>query len=252
MPTNKSQVSKCCGASKYRDVYGDTMQDLCSSCAEPFIPEADPQIKGKYTPEDQANKFTPQQEEKCCEKCYDVLINKDTACINSSCKCHSPQTESGEKCNCGFGMMRHKIGCNYANEVIENLIDSQSPNSGEKCKFCNRDHNKDMACREYINSIAYIPSPTEDWEELGKLCAYLNKHDGTPHAGISPFMVKALKSFISQLITSTRLAEREETIKFISRDQGWEDTEFYYRVKLLGEKRTLEEFKRDLQDNSNK
>ena len=74
------EVSKCCGAEMRRDFYGDIMQDLCSSCAEPFEPS-----------------ITESEEMlECCLDCLDTNYSEETfgkvpiweKCSNKNCGCH--------------------------------------------------------------------------------------------------------------------------------------------------------------------
>lgn len=274
MPTNKSQVSKKCSCGSVQFDYAGR----CLACkVKPFIPQQEEKgccnhcvfNNGRdYKHADNCPCHSPQQE--CCEKCK---CNNNTidhqfvrgihSCDYSNCPCHhSPQTESREKClvHCnGILNHPHHDNCCKCGEDLR-LSFPQSPNSGEKCLKCG------MFCTSVsiLSSFNCTPSTKEDWEESFKNEFY--------DVGVAGYLIgtqalslrngEIIKSFISQLITSTRLAEREKWLRLtVGEDKDAEITaEGHGKIKgpafmegYLFAKNNLQKQKgRLLQDNSNK
>lgn len=60
-----------------------------------------------------------------------------------------------------------------------------------------------------------------------------------------------IKAFFRKSIKDSYHMGMEHAIRHISKDQGWENSEWFYRQYLLGDTRTLEQFKADLKKGDN-
>lgn len=158
---------------------------------------------------------TPEEVKKCCMLCekpeWRDTSGYHTICMNNSCLCHNVPT--GEKCE--------SDGLSYL---------SNPPQL--KCKKCSRfwfAHEETPKCKksEEINTIFFLDSPKQDWEEDTKtwVKVYCKESD----MAIAQY---SLKSFITSIVN-----EAEERA---SKEQAEISAKFYSdQAVMRGERRRI-------------